>query len=81
MKHLYTSIMDCTTQAADTPSACAVQRRNLRELSIKRNQKHQYKQIWPRKVVLATQYVYCGVDIPLPAFLFDDFEASIEKEN
>jgi hypothetical protein len=23
--------------------------------------------------------VYCGVDIPLAAFLFDDFEASIEK--
>jgi len=31
MKHLYTSIIDCTTQAAATPSACAVQRRNLWE--------------------------------------------------
>uniref|UniRef100_A0A0A9DZA1 Uncharacterized protein n=1 Tax=Arundo donax TaxID=35708 RepID=A0A0A9DZA1_ARUDO len=55
MKHLYTSIMDCTTQAAATPSACAL------------------------KVVLATQYVYCGVDIPLVAFLFADFEASLRS--
>jgi hypothetical protein len=27
MKHLYTSMMDCTTQAAATPNACAVRRR------------------------------------------------------
>jgi hypothetical protein len=77
MKHLYTSIMDCTTQAAVIPSACAVQTKKLRELSMEKEET-QYKQIRPRKVVLATQYVYCGVGIPLAAFLFDDFEASIE---
>jgi len=44
-------------------------------------EKCQRQQIGPRNVVLATQNVYCGVDIPLAAFLFADFEASIERES